>query len=96
MDTDPRSAPVQLRPGERLVAGRPYVYDQDALADWLAVEAKRDAPDDLATLASEELDSLFHKALRLAALSGHRDMDLLVRVETERARRRARALERAA
>jgi hypothetical protein len=96
MDIAPHSPPVPLRPGERLVAGRAYIYDHDALADWLAVEAKRDAPDDLAALATEDLNSLFRKALRLAALSGHRDMELLVRVEAERARRRTHALERAA
>jgi hypothetical protein len=88
--------PRNLRPGERLVAGKVYVFDQDALLDWLAIEAKLDAPDDLAPLADDAVTELFHKALRLAALSAHLDLDLLIRVEAERARRERPSLEAAA
>jgi hypothetical protein len=93
---DPADSATTLRPGERLVAGRPYVYDWEALADWLAIEAKLDAPDDLAVLTDEALTALFVHALRLAAISGHRDLDLAVGVEAERARRARPRLENAA
>jgi hypothetical protein len=93
---DPADSAPSLRPGERLVAGRAYVYDLEALADWLAIEAKLDAQDDLAPITDDGLTALFVQALRLAALSGHRDLDLLVRVEAERARRARPRLEDAA
>jgi len=95
MQPEPMPPDLAPRPGERLVAGRLYVFDHDALGDWLAVEAKLDAPRRLAGLGDEALTSLYYKALRLAWLSGRRDSELAERVEAERARRR-RDAERAA
>ncbi len=74
-------------PGVRYVAGRPYIYDQDALNDHLAVCAKRDAPADLGGLDDEALTGLFYSALRIDSLSGGRDVELLRRCEAERGRR---------
>jgi hypothetical protein len=80
---------ITLRPGERLVRGKPYIYDLDVLNDWLAVCAKRDAPDDLSTLSDSALADAYAKAIRLAAMSENRDIELGVRIETERRRRAA-------
>lgn len=85
---DPFADEPGRRPGERLVAGRPTVFDQDALNDWLAVDAKRTAPADLAALGDDALAALAYKAIRLAALSGHRDLELFERVSVEREARK--------
>ncbi len=52
-----------LRPGERLVAGKPYVFDQNALNAFLAVEALRNAPADLTALSDEDLLGLFYASV---------------------------------
>ncbi|MGH6958790.1 MAG: hypothetical protein ACREEW_19165, partial [Caulobacteraceae bacterium] len=80
---DPFADRPGLRPGERMVAGKPSIFDLDALADWLAIDAKRTAPDDLSALQGDALDALFWRAVRLAALSGHRDLELFERVALE-------------
>lgn len=71
-------------PGTRLVAGKPYIFDLDAMRDWNALAAKMDAPADLAALSDHELTSLFYRALRIDGLSSGLDPDLMRRVAAER------------
>ena len=77
------------RPGERVTAGRVVTHDLDALGDWLAADAKRTAPADLSGLSDDEVTGLVYKGLRLAALSGNRDLELFRRAEAERDQRAA-------
>jgi hypothetical protein len=79
-----------LRPGERLVAGKPYVFDQAALNDHLAREAVADAPADLTAMAAVELNSLHMHCLRLGRLDGTA-MAVLRRVIAEQSGRGERA-----
>lgn len=72
-----------------MAGGRPLVFALGARADWLAVDAKRTAPDDLSRLSDDALAGLYYRALRLAALSGGRDTLLAERVTAERRRRSA-------
>lgn len=83
-------------PGTRIVNGRPYIFDLDALNAWNAVAAKMDAPDDLSGLSEDELDSLFYRAIRIDAMSHGADPDLMRAVEVETQRRKARAATRGA
>lgn len=57
-----QTAPA-LRPGERMLAGRPYIFDQNALNAFLAVEALRNAPADLTKLSDEDLQGLFYASV---------------------------------
>lgn len=47
-----------LRPGERLVAGKPYTFDQDAVNAFEADLAIASAPADLAALSPAEISRL--------------------------------------
>jgi hypothetical protein len=72
-----------------MVAGRPHVFDLGALGDWLASQAALQAPDSLSSLSDDALAGLYYLGLRLAAASGHRDLELALRVAAERRRRAA-------
>lgn len=58
MATSTDTAPT-LRPGERLLAGRPYVFNFDLLNAYLADEAVAAAPADLSNLTDEEVSALW-------------------------------------
>lgn len=78
------------RPGERLINGRPYVFDLDALNGYLAQEAVDAAPQDLGALTGPELTSLDYRCTRRLADAGGRDPDALAlhtRLTAERRRR---------
>lgn len=77
--------------GVRDLHGRDYTFDADRLSDNLAILAKIDAPDDLSGLSDDALAGLSYRAIRLAALSEHRDLDLFERVSVERQARKGRA-----
>lgn len=57
------AAQTNLRPGERLLAGKPYVFDQDALNAHLADLDVENAPADLSILADDEITGLFYSYL---------------------------------
>jgi hypothetical protein len=76
-----------LRPGERLVAGRPYIFDQGLLNDYVACMAKVDAPADLSGLTDEQMTCLSYNATRLGWISRGLDTELSARVAAERRRR---------
>lgn len=80
------------RPGERVVAGRIYTFDQDALNLHLAREREAAAPEDLSELGDDELASLYFAALRIDAATGGRDRDLLDRTFAERQCRAGKAV----
>lgn len=62
-----QTQPVQsLPPGVRMVAGKPYVFDQDAYNAHCAVEALTTAPADLGSLSDDELLGLRAKWLRVS------------------------------
>lgn len=48
-----------LRPGERLVNGRPYTFDLDAVNAYEADRAIAAAPADLASLSAAEVSTLW-------------------------------------
>jgi hypothetical protein len=52
------AAAYALRPGERLVAGRPSIFDLGMLNEHLAREAVANAPADVSVLTNDELDAL--------------------------------------
>ena len=77
-------------PGERPVDGRPWIYDLDLRLSYLAREAVRTAPADLAPLSDDQLTGLKHAALRREHDARRRDpaaAHLLDRVLEERRRR---------
>ena len=79
------------RPGERLLAGRPYVYNQDLLNAYEADLAIKNMGEDVGAMSDSELDGLFYQWLnRYARLPLDR---LTIRAGTricgERARRAA-------
>ena len=79
-----------LRPGERLVAGRPYIYDQDRLNLHLAREAVAAAPANLRKLGDTALRALSYQAVRVDADDGMAHgagQALLRRIGAEYARR---------
>jgi hypothetical protein len=78
-----------LRPGERLVAGRPYVFNQDTLNDYEAALAVCNAPADLSALSASEFARLLYAAIRVAAFTCNQVVTALDRLEAERARRAA-------
>jgi hypothetical protein len=53
-----QSTGIQLEPGVRMVAGKPYVFDGELRGDHRAVEAVRNAPADLAGLSDDGLKAL--------------------------------------
>lgn len=59
----------ECRPGERIVAGKPYVFDAELLNNHLAEQAVADAPADLSSLDDSALASLSHSCGRLWALN---------------------------
>ena len=81
-----QASEIQLLPGERLVAGRPYCFDMEARLDFLAQRAKAEAPADLTTLTDEALMDLKFAAMRVWSMSGGRD-DYLLQVSAEARRR---------
>ena len=52
------------RPGERMLAGKPYVYDADLLLSFKARELVNGAPADLSGLTDAELDALNSAGMR--------------------------------
>ena len=88
---DAASIAVPLRPGERLLNGRPYVYDQDALNRYEADLAFETAPADLTRLSDDELTERFYGWLNRHARFPH-DPDTAAygkRICDERTRREA-------
>lgn len=55
----PPQLPIGERPGERMVAGQPYVFSLDLLNAYLADRAIAEAPADLSQLTWDHLSSLF-------------------------------------
>ncbi len=55
----PSPAAPKLRPGERLVAGRPYVFDADLLRAYEADLQVESAPEDLSTFTDTEVSELW-------------------------------------
>ncbi|MES2724886.1 MAG: hypothetical protein V4656_17175 [Pseudomonadota bacterium] len=56
-----------LRPGERLVAGKPYVFNEDLLNAHLADKALAAIPADLTTVTDDALTGLFYQWLNADA-----------------------------
>jgi len=78
------------RPGERMLDGKPYVFNADSLNRWLAEEAVATAPADLARLTGPELHALDYRCIRRLADTGQGDgaaLTLHARVTAERRRR---------
>lgn len=65
MATSAPSNPL-CRPGERLVAGKPSIFDLRLLNEHCAREAVLSAPHDLSGLSFDELSALSTKAHRIA------------------------------
>lgn len=95
-DAPSEGSPSSLRPGERIINGIVYCYDLEALNDWLAIEAKLDAPDDLRALTDDALTALLYAGIRIGAMSKGSDRELSVRCQVERDRRTVAAAQREA
>lgn len=65
MPPAPPEAAQTLRPGERLVAGKPYIFDHAALNLHLAREAIASAPANLSALGDDELRGLRSSAAKV-------------------------------
>jgi hypothetical protein len=83
-----------LRPGERLVAGKPYVYDADALGAHIADERIAAAPADLTTLTDSEVSTLWGAWLNADRRRRREVEDFGRRICTERHNRPMSAAER--
>lgn len=54
-----------LRPGERLVAGKPYIFDLNALNAYEADQALANMPADLSGLTDEAITGLYYAWLNV-------------------------------
>jgi hypothetical protein len=81
------------RPGERLVDGRPYVFNADSLNRWLAEEAVATAPVDLSVLTGPQLASLDYRCTRRLTEAGGADPQALLLHDRVAAERRRRGLD---
>lgn len=76
-----------LRPGERLLAGKPYVYDQTLLNEHLAAERLASVPADLSALSFDDLSGLLYDCGLVRRRHDPAHRELAGRVAAERATR---------
>jgi len=82
--------PEGFRPGERMVAGRPYVFNAGLLGLHLANEAVQSAPEDLSGLTYDEVFGLWCSAHKLTSSRPIDRVNLPYSVDLEMARDVAR------
>lgn len=87
-----RRAPGQ-RPGERMLNGKPYVFNADSLNRYLAEDAVATALADLTSMSVGELASMDYRCIRRLADTGHRDPAALALHARVTAERRARGMD---
>ena len=83
----PTETAPSIRPGERLIAGKPYVFSQTLLNAHLADEALAAATDDLSGLSDDDLTGLFYQWLNADARRLGEPSEIGKRICNERARR---------
>lgn len=83
------------RPGERMLDGRPYVFNADSLNSYLAEEAVMTAPTDLTGLCKGELAVLDYRCIRRLADTCNTDPIALALHARVTAERRARGMDAA-
>lgn len=104
MPNAPATKEIALRPGERLVAGRPYIYNGDLYRLAVALEDLLAAPAYLGGLTYDQVTTLATRAMivegaserLLAALPSPVDMPLVRDVSRRAAEERGRRDEYAA
>lgn len=77
------------RPGERLIAGRPSIFNMGLLNAHLADEALSEAPADLSGLSDDDLTGLFYNWLNADARRRAEVREIGARICDERAARAA-------
>jgi hypothetical protein len=94
MSTPNHAAHTECRPGERIVAGKVYVFNAELLNDHVAAEAVANAPTDLSGLDERALGTLLYACLRCWALNKGAEgpwTELSLRVQAERRARDQKA-----